>query len=122
MFVKTFIIFIVGILIASIFFYAQAQQTDSISITTYYPSPNAAFRDLETKRVCAVGNISDSGNPSYDSLSELQDGQLYVGESIILKPLSSYPTSPKPGELIYNSGISKLQFFNGTAWVTASES
>jgi hypothetical protein len=122
MFVKTFIILIVGILIASIFFYAQAQQTDSITITTYFPSPDGAFRDLENKRVCAVGNISASGNTSYDSLAELQNEQLYVGESIILKSLSSYPTFPKPGELIYNSSISKLQFFNSTAWINASAS
>lgn len=101
---------------------AQQDKADSVSFTTYYPSPNGVFTNLEVKRKLVVGNISESGNSQLDEISELGDGQIYVGDSLWLEPTTSQPTGTEvqEGQIIFNntSGVKKLQFYNGS-WQSA---
>lgn len=40
--------------------------------------------------------------------------------SLTLPPLAAQPGTPATGEIIYNSTLHKLQFYNGTAWETVT--
>jgi len=73
---------------------------------------------MEARNKTAVGDITASGLSDLDNMSELQDGQLYVGDSIILGNLTAPPARTVEGMIMYNQTTSKLQFFNGT-WVNA---
>ena len=99
--------------------FALAEQ-DSLSITTYFPSPKTAYKDLEVKKKLVVGNISQSGNTKLDSIGELKNGQVYIGHSIVFSKEPTWPNNHKKGEIIYNVDHHKLQFYNGTAWINAS--
>jgi len=89
----------------------------SITISTYYPSPNAAFNVMEARNRAAVGDITASGNTDLDTMEELGDGQIYVGDSIILGNRTTPPAHPVDGMIFYNATSKRLQFYNGT-WVS----
>lgn len=97
---------------------AQENLTNSsIIISTYFPSPNAAFNVMEAKNRTAVGDITMSGDPAIDTIDELQDGQIYVGDSIILGNRTTPPANPVEGMIFYNNTSKQLQFYNGTSWI-----
>jgi hypothetical protein len=101
-------------------------QTDwnTFTITTYYPSPHGVYNRMEVKKALSVGNFT--GAPSgLDSVLNLDAGQFFVGESMILKSqASSNPPDGIAGQLIYvNNTTNKermLKFHNGTQWVNAT--
>ena len=102
-------LFCVCVLISLVF----GQINETIVITTYFPSPTQAFKDFEVRESLAIGNDSES------QITTLAPGQLYVGHSILLGNSTSFPASPLPGQVIYNSNIHKLQFYNGT-WISVT--
>lgn len=91
---------------------------DTFTINTYYPSPQGIYRTIEAKRSLAVGEVKNDHKIS--TIDNLAAGQLYVGNSIILRSQASDPANGKPGEIIYNSPDKMLKFFNGTAWVNVT--
>lgn len=97
---------------------AQSNQTESLTITTYYPSPYGVYHNLEVKRGLAVGDITKG---PLKSMNNLTSGQLYINNSVVLNSLSSYPPQPwHTGQVIYYSPDKMLKFFNSTAWVNAT--
>ena len=51
--------FFLVLILSSFLSLAQSQSDGTITITTYYPSPNGVFKDMEVKEKLAIGNISN---------------------------------------------------------------
>ncbi|MDD5347569.1 MAG: hypothetical protein PHT59_03040, partial [Candidatus Omnitrophica bacterium] len=75
---------------------AQADSIDTLTITTYYPSPHGEYRDLEIRR-----------SVKYKPLPDLS---------------SSTIPGPAAGQLVYlkNSTFQGFQYYNGTQWLALS--
>ena len=101
-------------LLFPVFLFSQPVVNETLVITTYYPSPTHAVNTLEVRDRLAIDDESENIIPNLNS------GQLYIGNSIILRNSTATPASPLPGEIIYNSNFNKLQFYNGTRWINAS--
>ena len=119
-----FIVFILSlVLLIPAISQAQSNYSETLTITTYYPSPYGVYRNLEVKRGLAVGDITQS---SLGSMDNLTSGQLYINNSVILNTLSTTPanTSGKAGQVIYvnntTSGERMLKFHDGMKWVNAT--
>ncbi len=92
--------------------FCLAQQEESITITTYYPSPHGEYNELQTNKF-AVGDTNESGGLDAGDQPDA-NGQLYTARSVIYKPQSSLPTSDtKEGELIYNISDKQLYVYKG---------
>lgn len=98
--------------------FAETNQTDTFTINTYYPSPRGIYRTLEARTSFAVGDVHN--DPKIGSMTNLNNGQLYVGNSIVLKSQTNDPPTGKAGQIIYNSTGKLIKFYNGTAWVNAT--
>jgi hypothetical protein len=119
LFIFTSIIFLISPLII----FSQEESTEIITITTYYPSPYGAYRDLEAKKSLATGNITAS---SIGSVGNLAQGELWVQDSIIFEPKSGDPSTwstidAKEGELVYSDEENTFYYYNGTGWVYAGK-
>ena len=68
--------------------FSQSNQTESLTITTYHPSPYGSYRRLQTKRL-AVGDRNGDGVLTDADLPQ-NDGQLYVGRSVIISRLTRF--------------------------------
>lgn len=110
---KTIKIFVLFTLCSFIYLVAVFS-AEEITITTYYPSPHGIYEELGVSRL----SVGDTSTPP-DGLSAADlpsaNGQLYVGRSVIFKPLATNPTTDaKEGELIYHSdttgGVPTRQF------------
>ena len=112
---KSIILFFLALSVTTICF-AQSSQTESLTITTYFPSPEGVFNKLEVHSGLVVGNISNS-YLGYTSISDLSNGQIYVGDRIILNNQTTQPESPSEGQLFYNTTDNVLEFYNNTSWV-----
>ncbi|MFH1246078.1 MAG: hypothetical protein V1662_06310 [Candidatus Omnitrophota bacterium] len=111
--IHIFALLAIGVLLAGL---AWAEE---ITITSYYPSPYGVYRDLETKKSHAVGDIgSGSGTAGINKVGDLAQGELWVEKGVIFKPQAADPAAAKKGELIYNSTEDTFKHFNGSAWVT----
>jgi hypothetical protein len=100
--------------------FALGQNNETLTIVTYYPSPYGVYRNLEVRRGLAVGNITGS---SVGSMANLNPGQLFINNSMILNPLLTTPTDSegKEGQLIYVGGTTNmLKFHNDTTWVNTT--
>lgn len=80
---------------------------ESITITTYYPSPYGSYDQLSTNKL-VVGSSVASDQPKNNG-------------SIRLMPQGDPATwSPgQPGEFAYSSSKDDLYHYNGSAWVAA---
>ena len=106
---------IIFVAVASVF--AQSNTTESLTITTYYPSPYGVYRNLEVKKGLAVGG---SG---FATVSSLKEGQLFLNNSVLLNPHTNTPTSGNEGEVIYVAGNEHMfKFHNETSWVNLTGS
>jgi hypothetical protein len=98
--------------------FPQTNQTESLTVTTYFPSPNAVFQKMEVKRNLVVGNISDSNfaENKIDDISDIPGDQIFVTDSIILGPQTSPQAPFRNGQIYFNNstGAKKLEFYNGT--------
>ncbi|MFH1245494.1 MAG: hypothetical protein V1662_03335 [Candidatus Omnitrophota bacterium] len=105
---------IVFLLLLTVFL-AGTVFAETYQITSYYPSPYGSYRDLETKKSLAVGNISSS---AIGTVGALAQGEIWVEDSVIFKGQASDPAVDpnKAGEVIYNSTQGTLKYANGTAW------
>jgi hypothetical protein len=112
-----------AILLSMVLAYAQNNETqyNSLSVFTYYPPPDASFKNIEVRTGIAVGNISESNLTNLSDMSQLKPGQIYVGNRTRFNDHISSPaniTHPWPGQIIYvnNTTTHNLMFYNGT-WV-----
>jgi hypothetical protein len=105
--------FLAGIPIA-----VQAQHDETLTISTYYPSPYGVYRRLEVKRALAVGGAG------FSTVNSLSSGQMFVNNSIILNNLTSLPgpAVAKEGQLIYYTGGGEhmLKYRTNTQWLNAT--
>jgi hypothetical protein len=92
--------------------YGQQNQTESLTITTYYPSPYGSFNRLQTKRL-AMGDRNGDGVLT-DADQPPNDYQLYIGRSVIYQPLNSLPAVGTPGELAYNASADAFYYYNAS--------
>lgn len=89
---------------------------ESITITSYYPSPYGVYNELQTNKF-AVGDTDGSGGLGAGDQPPA-NGQLYTARSVIYKPQSSLPASDaREGELVYNASDDLLYLYNGSSWV-----
>ena len=89
---------------------------ESITITTYYPSPYGSYNELQTNKL-AVGDVDNSGGLDAGDQPPA-NGQLYTARSVIFRPQSSLPASDvREGELVYNNSDDALYLYNGSAWL-----
>ena len=94
--------------------FPQTNQTESLSVTTYFPSPNAVFNKMEVRGKLVVGNITDSHTNGITSINDLKQDQVFVTDRIILGWQTSEPNPPHEGQIFYNNTSAKLEFYNGT--------
>ena len=97
--------------------FAQSNYSETLTITTYYPSPYGVYHNLEVKSGLAVGG---SG---YSTVNNLKEGQLFINNSVILNSFSATPenSTGKAGQVISVGGADKmLKFHNGNKWVNAT--
>jgi hypothetical protein len=92
-------------------------QGESITFTTYYPSPYGVYNQLQTNKL-AVGDTNDD-NLLTGADQPPANGQLYTARSVIFKPQSSLPAfDTREGELVYQGGSEKkFYFYDGNGWV-----
>jgi hypothetical protein len=102
---------------------AKETMSHDVSFITYYPSPHGIYRKMQSSMM-TVGNTDE--NPSLndaDFPSDSVDGQLYVGRSVVFKPMSGLPqASRQRGEMAYNKTADAFYFYNGTAWIPLAQS
>ena len=92
---------------------------ESITITTYYPSPYGSYNELQTNKL-AVGDTNVSGGLDAGDQPPA-NGQIYTARSVIYKPQSGTPGfDAREGELIYNNTDDSLYLYNGSTWVKQS--
>lgn len=102
LFVPVFAVFLAGPVFA-----------EQFQITSYYPAPYGSYRDLETKKSLAVGDISVIGM----TVGALSQGEVWVEDSVIFQGRDSDPPIPKEGEVIYNSAENTLKYSSdGATW------
>jgi hypothetical protein len=103
--------------------FSQSEKKESLTVTTYFPSPEAVFSRMEVRSKLLVGNVSDSHISSITSINDLQQGQVFVTNSTILGSLTSDPGSAQPGQIFYNNtttGVKRVEFYNGN-WISLGE-
>ena len=89
---------------------------ESITITTYYPSPYGVYNELQTNKF-AVGGTNGSGGLDAGDQPPA-NGQLYTARSVIYKPQSSLPAfDAREGELVYMNTDDSLYLYDGFSWV-----
>ena len=94
----------------------QCNAQETLTITTYYPSPTGSFNNLQANRL-AVGDTNNDGNINSTDQANL-DG------NIVLRPHTDAPgtgewlTAGKLGEIAFSSsaGVSQLYYSDGTNW------
>ncbi|MCX5707718.1 MAG: hypothetical protein NTY14_01850 [Candidatus Omnitrophica bacterium] len=98
--------------------FSQTNKTESLSFTTYFPSPDAVFTRMEVRNKLIVGNISDSHTSGITSINDITKDQVFVADSIILGSQTTQPSIPRDGQLYFNNstapGGKTLEFYNGT--------
>lgn len=73
---------------------------ETITITTYYPSPNGSYNRLQANRM-AIGQGNDAG---------------VIGDGVLdFTPLSTAPAG-NAGSLYYDDNTDKFLYHDGTAW------
>ena len=106
---KKFLFFLFSILVFPVFLFAE----ESITITTYYPSPYGSYNQLTTNRL-AMGDTNGDGVMDASDQSN-RDGD------IRLKAQAGDPTTwpaGAPGQIAYSSTKDSLYVY-GTQWVAA---
>jgi len=105
---------VIGVLVAGL------TQADEITISTYYPAPYGVYNKFEVKKSIVVGNISDSGISGLADVNDLDAGELWIQDSMIFEPKSSFnpdtAAAGKEGELIYSSADALFYYYDGSAW------
>lgn len=100
--------------------WAAGNQSDTVTINTYYPAPYGVYGELEVRGKMAVGDFRN--DPNIQTLNKLHPHQLYIGNSTILRRLPSDPPKADSieGQVIYNDTAHMLKFFDGNKWVNAT--
>jgi len=91
---KPKIFIIVCLLLQPLFVYSQSGSADSMTLSTYYPSPRGVYKDVE------------------------------VSNSVIFKPVTdlSAISDPEEGQMVYvhNADKQGFYFYDGTDWLPVS--
>ncbi|MFA5008665.1 MAG: hypothetical protein WC546_05535 [Candidatus Omnitrophota bacterium] len=129
-------------LVAPLCLYAQGAET--ITITTYYPSPHGVYEQLVTSTL-GVGDNDDSGTitsaDAPDPATASQRGNLWVSGNIGIRTGVAGPqralhvagnngiriapvnvttiANPQVGDVAVNSTDSTLKWYNGSGWASA---
>lgn len=91
-------------------------QEESITITTYYPSPYGVYNELQSNKLAVGDTDGDLQLTSADQPPA--NGQLYTARSVIYKPQSSLPVlDTRKGEAAYSNADNSLYLYDGSAWV-----
>jgi len=97
-------------------FAQEEEKEETITITTYYPSPYGVYNELQANRI-AVGDTNDDGQLTAEDQPPA-DGQLYTARSVIYKPQSSLPAfDVREGELVYSETDKEFYYYDGSKWV-----
>lgn len=100
---------------------------EEITITTYYPSPYGAYRDLQVGRALSVGDVNHDGN--FDNNDFIRDvsgdpatGTLALAGDIRIGNSGLTCGAANAGAMRYNSGTRMLEYCDGIgpSWKTAS--
>ena len=94
------VVIIVGVSLSN-YGFAQSSPGESITITTYYPSPYGSYKDLQTKRLV----IGDDAMPDTDAVVNFQG-------------LGSDPSFSHDGALYYSNVKHEFRYYDGgiAAW------
>jgi hypothetical protein len=90
----------------------DSQTNETITITTYYPSPYGVYNKLQTNML-AVGDMDGDGELTSQDLPN-------ISGNIRLKPQAGDPAtwpSGRRGEFAYSSTQDALYHYNGSKWV-----
>jgi len=85
---------------------------ETITLTTYYPSPYGSYSQLQTNRF-AVGDTNNDGQMS-------QDDQPNRDGDIRLKPQAGTPANwpvGAEGQIAYSQTNDEIYHYNGSSWV-----
>jgi len=104
------------VLVCGYMFMPRSYADETLTITTYYPSPYGSYNELQTNKL-AVGDTNGDGQLS-SADQPPANGQLYTARSVIYKPQSSLPAfDTMEGEVVYQSSDKKFYYYDGSAWV-----
>lgn len=96
-------------------FYPFLFADETLTITTYYPSPYGSYNELQANRVSVGDTNADSQMTSADLPPA--NGQIYAARSVIYKPQNGPPASNAvTGELVYNTNDSSYYYYDGSSW------
>ncbi|MDD5561899.1 MAG: hypothetical protein PHT50_07230 [Candidatus Omnitrophica bacterium] len=102
------------LLILIFVFFSLSFAEESITITTYYPSPYGSYNELQSNKL-AVGDTNSDGQMTFVDLPPA-NGQIYAARSVIFKPQSSVPSSNvREGEVAYNNADNNLYVYKGSS-------
>lgn len=88
---------------------------ESMTITTYYPSPYGIYNELQSNKL-AVGDTNNDGRLSAADQPP-EDGQLQVKRSVIFTPQAGLPAvNTKKGEVVYDNATNNPYYYNGSSW------
>lgn len=100
---------VLSICLAPIICFAQ----ETITITTYYPSPFGSYNSLEANNFQADRIAIGDGNTAADPAAAD-----YVGDGVLdLKGLAAAPVG-NAGSIYYDSTVNKFFFHDGTGWIS----
>jgi len=103
-------IFLLGLFLNLVTFSCFSQESitiESITITTYYPSPYGVYDQMRANKM-VIGDPDSTSTPSPDTNGVVR-----------FKGISSDPTGfndTKPGALYYNTSDDEFKYHDGTGW------
>ena len=86
-----------------IFFAVLTFAQESITITTYYPSPYGVYNEMRANKMVI-------GDPDSSSTPTPSDG------AVTFNPLSAAPTTFSEGSLYYDDSADNFKYYDGSAW------
>ncbi|MBF0330586.1 MAG: hypothetical protein HQL17_01510 [Candidatus Omnitrophica bacterium] len=91
---------------------ASIAQADTLTLTTYYPSPSGDYQDLQVMGNLGVGTIRPGSSLEVKSTT---------GGFIPPKMTTAQKTAMTAvaGGVVYDTTLNSLQYYDGSAWVAA---
>lgn len=117
--IRVLLLFLFCLLTCSCLVFAE----ESLIVTTYYPSPDGAYYQLQVNKL-AAGDTNGDGRLTFLD-APAANGQIYTARSVIYKPLDSLPNSDLIiGELAYQNSDDELYFYKNSTenWVKLESS
>jgi hypothetical protein len=78
-------------------------QNETVTIVTYYPTPNGVYNNVITQKI-VVGDYNADGKVDYNDVINKVPGQAMIGRSLVFRPYTNVQSLSNPikGEVVFN--------------------